>query len=318
MAADLIHLTASGVSLLLDVGDGRLPRVVHWGAALGEADVAAVTRATAEPQVGGELDERHALSVLPEHSWGWMHTPGLSGSRAGRDNFTRFETTSVATRTRATVTPRATRHRPRGRRRCRVGIDRHHRTTWVWAGARAGGGDKHGNGVRADAEPYQVEQLTLLLPVPREATELLDFTGRWIRERMPQRGPFNTGTHLREARRGKPGHDSAFLLAAGTSGFGFRSGEVWLTHVGWSGNSRHLAERANDGTGLIGGGELLFPGEVRLAAGETYESPWVYASYSSTGLDAASGRIHRWLRSRQSPPPSPAPRDREHVGGRLL
>ena len=82
---------------------------------------------------------------------------------------------------------------------------------------------------------------------------------------------------------------------------------MWLTHVGWSGNSRHLAERANDGTGLIGGGELLFPGEVRLAAGETYESPWVYASYSSTGLDAASGRIHRWLRSRPSHPHRPRP-----------
>ena len=95
--------------------------------------------------------------------------------------------------------------------------------------------------------------------MPREATELLDFTGRWIRERTPQRGPFNTGVHLRESRRGKPGHDSAFLIAAGTAGFGFRSGEVWLTHVGWSGNSRHLAERANDGTGLIGGGELPLP-----------------------------------------------------------
>src|SRR6187431_2835611 len=95
MAADLIHLTASGVSLLLDVGDGRLPRVVHWGAALGEGDLAGVARASSEPLVGGELDERHALSVLPEESWGWLHTPGLSGSRGGRDNFTRFAATSV-------------------------------------------------------------------------------------------------------------------------------------------------------------------------------------------------------------------------------
>ena len=317
MAADLIHLTASGVSLLLDVGDGRLPRVVHWGAALGEADVAAVALATAEPHVGGELDERHALSVLPEHSWGWLHTPGLSGSRAGRDNFTRFETTSVARQDEGEGDARVQRvtvHAADAVAELALTVT----IELLGSGLVRARAAVTSTGSAGSAEPYQLEQLTLLLPVPREATELLDFTGRWIRERMPQRGPFNTGTHLREARRGKPGHDSAFLLAAGTSGFGFRSGEVWLTHVGWSGNSRHLAERANDGTGLIGGGELLFPGEVRLDAGESYESPWVYASYSSTGLDAASGRVHRWLRSRASSSPSAAPRDREHVGGGLL
>src|SRR6187431_3122361 len=100
MAAELIHLTASGVSLVLDVGGGRLPRVVHWGAALGdldEAGLAAVARATAEPLVGGEFDQRHALSVLPEHSWGWMHTPGVAGSRGGRDHSTLFSATSAET-----------------------------------------------------------------------------------------------------------------------------------------------------------------------------------------------------------------------------
>src|SRR6187551_547457 len=103
MASDLIHLTASDVSLLLDVSGGRLPRVVHWGAALGGindgeldgAALAAIARATADPRVGGELDERNALSVLPEHSWGWMHTPGIAGSRGGRDHSTRFEITST-------------------------------------------------------------------------------------------------------------------------------------------------------------------------------------------------------------------------------
>ena len=95
MSSELIHLTAAGVSLLLDVGDGRLPRVVHWGAALGDTAVEGVARGSAAPLVGGELDERHAVSLLPEESWGWLHTPGLSGSRAGRDSFTRFFVTSV-------------------------------------------------------------------------------------------------------------------------------------------------------------------------------------------------------------------------------
>ncbi|MGC4173859.1 alpha-galactosidase [Demequina sp.] len=299
---ELLHLTAAGASLLLDVGDGRLPRVVHWGAELGDGDLAGIARATTEPRVGGELDERHALSVLPEHSWGWMHTPGLSGSRAGRDTFSRFEVTSVERSSEGSgdgsvdrvVTEAAD---------AVAGLALAVTIEMLGTGlVRARAAVTSTGSGSTDAEPYQLEQLTLLLPVPREATELLDFTGRWIRERTPQRGPFNTGVHLRESRRGKPGHDSAFLIAAGTQGFGFRSGEVWLTHVGWSGNSRHLAERANDGSGLIGGGELLLPGEVRLASGETYESPWVYASYSPAGLDTASTRIHRWLRTHPAHP----------------
>jgi alpha-galactosidase len=305
MSFELIHLTASGVSVLLDVGAGRLPRVVHWGAALGDLDATgleAVAIASTEPRVGGELDERHALSVLPEQSWGWLHTPGIAGSRGGRDHSTKFSLSSVeqyesgegdgrvsAVTTRAADAVAAL--------ELAVTIELLGSGLLRARAALTSTGDGSGGG-----EPYQLDQLTLLLPVPREATELLDFTGRWIRERTPQRSAFVTGTHLREARRGKPGHDSAFLVAAGTQSFGFRSGEVWLTHVGWSGNSRHLAERANDGTGLIGGGELLFPGEVRLAPGETYESPWVYASYSAAGLDAASARIHRWLRSRPHHP----------------
>jgi len=115
------------------------------------------------------------------------------------------------------------------------------------------------------------------------------------------------GAHVRESRRGKPGHDSVFLIAAGTAGFGFRRGEVWLTHVGWSGNSRTIAERTNDGTGLIGGGELPYHGEISLAPGEGYAGPWVYFSYSADGLDTASTRVHRWLRSRPEHPSSPRP-----------
>ena len=317
MIEDLIHLTAAHVSLVLDVSGGRLPRIMHWGAALDDSDLAAVSRASVEPRVGGELDERNALSVIPEQSWGWLHTPGIAGSRAGRDHATRFEVTEVERYTHGegdavyndgavqgvvvraadavaelalTVTIELL---GSGLARARAQL----------ASTGNGSGEVGVNG----AEPYQLEQLTLLFPVPREATELLDFTGRWIRERTPQRHEFVTGVHLRESRRGKPGHDSAFLIAAGTPSFGFRRGEVWLTHVGWSGNSRHLAERANDGAGLIGGGELLFPGEVRLATGDSYESPWVYASYSATGLDVASGRIHRWLRSRPNHPQRPRP-----------
>ena len=47
-----VHLTAGGVSVVLDLTGGRLPAIVHWGAALGDldlADVEALAQANIEP-----------------------------------------------------------------------------------------------------------------------------------------------------------------------------------------------------------------------------------------------------------------------------
>ncbi len=94
------------------------------------------------------------------------------------------------------------------------------------------------------SEPYWVDAVHVALPVPPVADELLDLAGRHTRERAPQRQPFHVGTRLRESRRGHGGHDASLLLVAGTSGFGFRSGEVWGLHVAWSGNHRRVCGAA--------------------------------------------------------------------------
>jgi alpha-galactosidase len=153
---------------------------------------------------------------------------------------------------------------------------------------------------------FSLDGVLLTLPVPTEATELLDFTGRHLRERIPQRQPFTVGTRLRDNRRGRTGADASIVLAAGSAGFGFATGEVWAVHVAWSGNHRTLAERTSTGVSLLGGGELLLAGEVRLAPGDTYRSPWLYGSYGH-GLDELSARFHRYLRGRPHHPRSPRP-----------
>jgi alpha-galactosidase len=90
-------------------------------------------------------------------------------------------------------------------------------------------------------------------------------------------------------------------MAAGTTGFGFRSGEVWATHVAWSGNHEHLVERLPEGAGahaaVLGGGEALTPGEVRLAPGETYRAPSVVFVHSTEGLDGITRALVRHQRA---------------------
>ena len=89
----------------------------------------------------------------------------------------------------------------------------------------------------------EVDEVTLLLPVPSDAVELLDMTGHHGFERRLVRTPLRPGPRLRESWEGRPGHDAATWLVAGASGFGWRRGRVHGVHLAWSGNTRILATR---------------------------------------------------------------------------
>ena len=151
-----------------------------------------------------------------------------------------------------------------------------------------------------DASPYQLDDLVIAYPVPAEAAELLDFTGRWAHERQPQRSTFRVGAHVREGRHGRTGGDAAYVLHAGTPGFGFASGLVWAVHPAWSGNHTTYAEHTSLGEHVLGAGELLLPGEVVLEGGASYRTPWVYGAFG-TGLDEVASRFHRHVRDRGRP-----------------
>src|SRR4029453_7558390 len=117
-------------------------------------------------------------------------------------------------------------------------------------------------------DELEITALDASIPFPPVVSEVLDLSGRWSHERALVRGPLGLGTRLRETRRGRTGHDSPLLMVVGNTGFGFRRGEVWGVHVEWSGDQVYAAERppegAGAGAGLLRGGELLRPGEMRL------------------------------------------------------
>lgn len=298
MTPDLAVLRSAGTALVLDTTGPGLPRVLHWGADLPDDAVAGLPGLASGPVPHSALDDPCPLTVLPGPADGWPGTPGYAAHRAGGAAAPRWAVTSEA-----------------------LG-DGMIRVVGTGGGAEVSLSYRlDGDGVLtvsctatnvgSDSALLDLAALRVLLPLPSRATDVLDLTGRWCRERSPQRRTLTDGTHLRAARRGRTGHDATLLLSVGTPGFGFRSGEVWSVHVAWSGNHEHLVERLPEGAGMhaavLGGGELLEPGEIRLAPGETYAAPDVVFVHSTQGLDGISQRLHRSQRARAVHTGSPRP-----------
>ncbi|HET9172251.1 MAG TPA: alpha-galactosidase [Actinospica sp.] len=304
-----IVLRAAGVCLVLDATAARLPAVLHWGHDPGvpsAADLDALALGGIAPHAPNGVDVPIRLSLLPEHWTGWTGTPGLSGSRAGGAWSPRFTMTGIevdGVEESAAIVLRE------GAAKVvfRAQDDAAGLELEIEVEMDASGVLRMRGAVRnLDEADYQLDELLLALPVPQEAGELLDFGGRWGKERVPQRAPITLGTHRREGRKGRTGADAAYVLHAGTPGFGFAGGEVWALHTAWSGNHVHQFEQVDSGVQLLAGGELLLPGEVRLGQGESYRGPWIYAAHGD-GLDAVARRFHTLMRARPQHPRTPRP-----------
>ena len=228
------------MSLLLALDpQGGLPVVLHWGPPLDPAtDGAEVAAAVAPPVPHAGPDQPSAWRLLPLPADGWPLRPGLAGARAdGADWSPRLQVTSVEVDGERTA--RVTAADEQAGLRLEVDLE-----------LTASGVLQVRQRVTNEATaPYQLGGLWPALPIPARAAELLDLSGRWCRERAPQRHPLAMGAWVREGRRGRTGHDAPLVLAAGTPGFGFRTGEVWGLHVGWSGDTTVWAERNPAGRG---------------------------------------------------------------------
>lgn len=295
---ELVHLTSAGVSVVVDTGRARL---LHWGAELDPVDLDVLLETSTGSVTFSSLDEPRTLPLLAGEADGWSGAPALAWHRDGLHSAplltaTGWESTTTTLRglfedaaAGASVV-------------LDLALDEAGVLTAQLAVTSTAG---------TDAAPLDLLAARVLLPIPATATEVLDHSGRWTGERHPQRGALRHGAHLRQVRRGRGGHDAPYLTVVGTAGFGFRRGEVWTAHVAWSGNLEIGVERLPEGAGVhgavLGGGELLLPGEIRLGPGETYTSPLVHLAHSVDGLDGASARLHRTARALPGHPTTPRP-----------
>ena len=285
-------LSAPTSSLLLEVVEGAL-LIQHWGAPIG-GDLSSVQTAITPSISNSSWDVPQFPGIMREASRGFLGRPTISGHRNGKAWSTKFEVSNFHHESNhAAITF----------------VDFHAQLeVLITFELDAHGVLKQGASVKnLGSDDYVLNEYVHWLPLPKEATQTLDFAGRWSKERNPQRKEIAIGTWVRESREGRSGHNFSLADIALTPQTTFQSGKAWATSIAWSGNSHYLIDKLFDGSQSMGAGELLLPGEVVLGAGESYVAPQLLAVFSSDGLDGISAAFHSYLRARTVHPKRPRP-----------
>ncbi len=296
-----VHLRSPSTSIVLVSHDGGMPAVGYWGVGLDDDDAGSVATLGGRPTARASLDVEAPIGLVTESGRGFAGQPGIAGHRPSGDGYApRFRHLRVE------------QHR----------TEETDRVVWSLVDAfsdlaldvdvalcRLSDVVQVGLTLtNRGSSAYVVDRFAPSIALPPWAGELLTFSGRWTLEFQPRRQEWGPGAWVSENRRGRTSHDRIPAVLAGTSGFTETTGDVWGLTLGWSGNSRVVAERLSDGRRHLQLGELLESGEVVLAPGRSIRTPIVHGAYSPAGLATVSHRFHRFLRGRSHHPGPDRPR----------
>ena len=178
----------------------------------------------------------------------------------------------------------------------------------------------HANGVlarwsrieNAGKRPVQIEQAaSAVLNLPAgPAYSLSWLTGQWAAEWQLHTAPLEMGSQVLESRRGSTGHQANPWFAIGTEGQTTEdSGPVWFGELAWSGSWRMNVEQTAMHHVRVTAGYNPFDFGYELKAGQTLETPKLYAGYTAHGQGEASRILHRFQLAEILPThPDPRPR----------
>lgn len=283
---DMVRFDAGEMSFILSCKKGDPPFIVYWGTRL-SSDILAeqVALVGTRQSANGIEDTNIQPSLAMEPGIGYAGSSGFSAHREGSDWGSRFILRQV-TQTSAG---------------CQISC--HDAQTKIALDYDLAVNNDTGLLTFSAAVTNQgnetldlVDMATICLPVPAHMRDIIGFSGRWAREFQMERISRFTGTYLRENRRGRTSHDCfpGLILCEGNTNE--QVGEAYGLHLAWSGNSRLRVDTNGDGRSFASMGALLFPGEIRLAPGESFKSPDIVGAFSSSGLSSLSQQFHQHVR----------------------
>ena len=302
-AGGLVHLRAAGASLLLDARGPGPVTVPHWGPDLGELDgstvdglVAATVPAVPDRDARPAGAGRAAARVRDAATRAGRD---CRGSRGGRAFSPLFRSPAVAERGPGRVVLTAT--DPDAGLALRTEVElapagllrlRHVLTN---TGSRAVPARRAGRRA-AGAGPG------------RASCSTSPGTGAGSAARSGTRSRWAAGSGRTGA--GRTGHDATVGCCAPARRVRLpAAARCWAVHVAWSGNHGHATPSARPrGAAVLGGGELLLPGEVVLAPGRgVRDAVAVRPRTAGRAGRHLAPRFHGWLRARPQHPRSPRP-----------
>lgn len=277
----LVSLAGQKSSLLLNIDGG--PELLYWGKKL-TAPAAAQAAALQRAVPYGRLDCDVPVTLMAENGRGLFNTPGLEGHRQGKQWSPVFTVEKTEQLNNAIIIYSADRAAALG---LKTELKLDEKSDVIQLCNTLTNNHKH---------PWSLNRFAITLNVAERANECLSFYGRWVHEFQQHRQVIQHGGYQQENRRGRTSHEHFPALVVGTAAFNDVSGEVWGVHLAWSGNHRLRVDVKADGRRFIQAEALYYPGEIELAQGESISTPWLYASYSASGLNGLSQQFHRYVR----------------------
>lgn len=147
-------------------------------------------------------------------------------------------------------------------------------------------------------QPLQVDGLasaSLLLPTHMRCVH--SFYGQWANEFQWQTDILGHSRWGQSNDRGRTSHQcfpGAVVSAAQTD---WHQGECYGAHLAWSGNHTQHIDTLDDGTRAWQLGVQLAPGELCLAAHQTFAAPELWASFSARGRNGLMQNFHAAMRA---------------------
>ncbi|MFC0322469.1 alpha-galactosidase [Gallibacterium melopsittaci] len=256
--------------------------ILYWGEHLSTfdpKDILSLGRCT--PNSGLDIDVPTTLAA--ENGRGFFDSPSLEGSRSGKDWSPVFHTTHIEQQDNYV---KITSEDPIAKLAfiSEFELDKN-------------GVLKTRNTLHNLAESeFNLNRLSVTIPLPEQANDVMSFYGRWIREFQTQRQSLKHGAFIQENRYGRTSHEYFPGIIIGEPNFSEQQGKLWGFHLAWSGNHRIRADVKIDGRRFVQLEALYFAGEISLSSNQSFSTPWVYSTYSSTGLNTMSQQFHTHIR----------------------
>ena len=288
-----VALHGTCASAIFEMVEGEAPLWRYWGPRLPDGAAPPAPLQAGRADASFSLEHDQPLSLFPTFGVGWMGESALLAHRDGGN----FAQAFTETRLRWTIPDRAvvvTLVDAVARVSVELSLSLDPSSDVLTLSSRL---------INDGSGALDVQWLAAgVVPLPGAAAQVLFPSGRHANEFVACDTPLGRAGWRRENRRGLTSHDDFPGAVVALPGATQHRGVAYGAQLAWSGNHVQSIQWLDDSGFQWQAGAWLAPGEVRLAAGESLQSPDLLATVSSAGFNGVAQNFHAAIRGLMSWP----------------